>query len=313
MPANMHPRCTVWSMPSYQRSWLKHSRSVVLITVAIATAAIPTTAQQSPDSVGLAFASASVKRTASALPGGQRGIRLQRCRALSATAVTLREVIEYANQRHPFDRREITGGLAWMDSARFDILATAADEHCIDSDGAPRKTWAMLRTLLTRRFQLQVGEEHRDLPVYLLMQARSAGELGPNIQRTAVDCGALMRGQAQAPEGSQGPPCGTKTPPGRLFANTVIMPRLASMLSSHLDRPVIDGTALVGRFDVQLEATEIKAAPDYRPGPSDLALPPAAGSSIFVAVREQLGLKLEPQVAAVSVLVVRRAERPVPD
>jgi uncharacterized protein (TIGR03435 family) len=55
------------------------------------------------------------------------------------------------------------------------------------------------------------------------------------------------------------------------------------------------------------------AAPDYRPGPSDLGLPPAAGPSIFVAVREQLGLKLEPQVATVPILVVRRAEPPAPD
>ena len=168
----------------------------------------------------------------------------------------------------------------------------------------------MLRTLLRERFQLRVDEETRDRPASLLRPVRLAAGLGPNIQRTAVDCGALMRGQAPASEGSEGPPCGRKTPPGRLFATTATMPTLASILASYLDRPVIDSTGLVGRFDVQLEAAEIRAAPDYRPGPSDLALPPAPGSSIFVAVREQLGLKLESQVAAVSVLVVRRAERP---
>jgi uncharacterized protein (TIGR03435 family) len=90
------------------------------------------------------------------------------------------------------------------------------------------------------------------------------------------------------------------------------MPALASMLSLHLERPVVDSTGLTGRFDVQLEASEIKAAPDYKPGPSDLGLPPSAGPSIFVAVREQLGLKLEPRIAGVSTLIVRHAELPVP-
>ena len=285
---------------------------VGLVVVATAAAA-PMTAQHAADSVGLAFASASVKPAASALPDGERGIRLQRGGVFSATGVTLRELIQYAYQRHPFDRHEVTGGPAWIDSARFDILATAPDEHWIDPDGGARKTWALLRRLLTERFQLRIDQENTDRSVYVLIPAHDTAHLGTRIQRTATDCGALMRGEAQASGTSQGPPCSRKTPPGRLFANTVSMPTLASMLASHLDRPVIDGTGMAGRFDVQLEAAEIKAASDYRPGPSDLALPPAAGPSIFVAVREQLGLKLEPRVASVSVVVVRRAERPVPD
>ncbi len=300
-------------MHIYQRHRPKRVRPAILITIAGATVAVSAMAQQPVDSVRRAFASASVKPTTSTLPDGQRDIRLQRGGVLSATTVTLRELIAYAYQRHPLDSREVIGGPVWIDSARFDIVATADHEHWIDPDGGPRQTWAMLRTLLQERFQLQVDEENRNVRVYVLARVGSAEQLGPKMRRTTVDCGALMRGQAQASEGGQGPPCGRKTPPGRLFANTVIIPTLASMLSRHLDRPVIDGTELVGRFDVQLEASEIMAAPDYRPGPSDLGLPPAAGPSIFVAVREQLGLKLEPQVATVPILVVRRAEPPAPD
>jgi uncharacterized protein (TIGR03435 family) len=288
---------------------------IVAISIGGCHASVATRAdarEQRSDSVRIAFASASVKPAESQVPETQRGIRLQRGGVFAATAATLRELIEYAHQRHSLDGRRVTGGPAWIDSARFDILATAADEHWIDPDGAPRKTWAMLRTLLAERFKVRVEEETKDLPAYVLMVAASAERLGPRIQGTEVDCGALMRGQAQPSLGSQGPPCSSKTPPGRLFANTVTMPALASMLSLHLDRPVIDGTGLTGRFDFQLEASEIKAPPNYEPGPSDLALPPAAGPSIFVAVRDQLGLKLEPRIAGVSTIIVRHAELPGP-
>lgn len=283
----------------------------LLPAVAIAAGA-SAAAQRPADSLGLTFATASV-RSASALDlDGRRGIRLQPGGVVSATAVTLRELIVFAYQRHPFDKREIAGP-AWLDSVRFDIQATAGDEHWIDPDGASRRTWAMLRTLLMSHFRLRVEEEMRPQPVYLLTRARADGQLGPRIKSTTVDCGALMRGEAQPSSERDGPPCSMKKPPGRLFANTVTMPTLASMLAEHLDRPVIDSTGVTGRLDVQLEATEIRAAPGYRPGPSDLALPPAARISIFVAVREQLGLSLEPRIAAVSVLVVRHAVRTLPD
>lgn len=294
--------------------WLKIRRRLVLTAIATFATVAPATAQHSGDSLAPTFVSASVKPTASAGKGRSHGrIRLHPDGVFAATAVTLRELVEYAYQRHPFDRREVTGGPAWTDSARFDILARTADEHWIDSDGAPRKTWAMVRALLTERFRLRVDEEKADRPAYLLVRASEAGQLGPRIRRSAVDCGAMMRGEVQPPAESDRPSCSMKTPPGRLFATTVSMPTLATLISSHLDRQVIDSTGLAGRFDVELEAAEIKAPPGYSPGPSDLALPAATGPSIFVAVREQLGLKLHARVAPVSVLVIRRAERPAPD
>src|SRR4029453_15792095 len=106
-----------------------------------------------------------------------------------------------------------------------------------------------------------------------------------------------------------GPVCGFKTPPGRIFANTFPMPAIASLIERHLDRPVVDATGLEGRYDVELEAQEIKAAPDYKPGPSDLALPPPNGPSIFIAVREQLGMTLEPKTAPISVTAIDPGER----
>ena len=83
----------------------------------------------------------------------------------------------------------------------------------------------------------------------------------------------------------------------RLFANRFPMPAIASLLSRHLDRPVIDRTGLSGSFDIELEAAENQSGTRLQAGPSDLALPPAAGPMIFVALQQQLGLKLEPVVA----------------
>jgi uncharacterized protein (TIGR03435 family) len=295
-----------------QKHSMKHRRSVWLVTVTIITSATASGAQQpTGSSPRPSFASASVRPTTAAVPAGVRGIRLQPAAGFSATAVTLRELIEFAYRRHAFDRREVTGGPAWIDSARFDVVARAAGEHVIDADGSPRQTWAMVRALLEDRFKLRIREKSRDRPVYLLTLARHDGQLGPRLRRTEIDCGAVMRGERPQVQPGQGPPCGMKTPPGRLFANTVTTASIASLISSHVDRVVIDRTGLAGRFDVELEAAEIKAAPDYKPGPSDLALRPAAGPTIFVAVREQLGLKLEPGTAPVPVLVVDRAERPV--
>ncbi len=239
-----------------------HMRWVFLATVAVVTSAAAAAGQQPTTAgAGPSFASASVKPSSGA-PAAARGIRLRPGGQLSAKAVTLRELIEFAYRRHAHDRREVTGGPTWIDSARFDVVAEAAGEHVIDADGSPRTTWAMVRALLADRFKLEIREETRDRPVYVLTPARADGQLGPKLRPTDIDCGALMRAQAPPPPGSQGPPCGMKTPPGRLFANTVTMASLASLLSSHLDRVVIDRTGFVGRFDVELEAAEIKAPPD---------------------------------------------------
>lgn len=255
------------------------------------------------------FETASITRNTSGM--AERGAtRFQRKGGLHATNVTLAELIEFAYQRHFFDEREVTGGPAWATSERFDLLARVSGEHVSDPDGVPRQTLALLKALLSERFKLKVHEENRDRPVYALTLASTDSVLGPKARKSDIDCGAVMRGERPALLPGQGPPCGFKTPPGRLFAKTFTMPAIASLLSRHLDRPVIDRTGLSGRFDIELEAAEIKAAADYKPGPSDLALPPAAGPSIFVAVREQLGLKLEPVDAPLAVIVIDQAERP---
>jgi uncharacterized protein (TIGR03435 family) len=239
------------------------------------------------------------------------GVRIQSGGQVTATNVTLRELVAYAYQRHPFDVREVTGGPEWMNAERFDVVARAPGEHAFAADGSMPQTWAMMRALLAERFNLKAHEEDRERQIYALMTMSADAALGPKLHRTDADCGAAMMGP-RPPMGPAGPPCSMKTPPGRLFANTIGMPTLATLLSRYVDRIVVDRTGLSGRFDVALEASEIKPPSNYKPGPSDAALPPPSASSpsIFVAVRDQLGLKLEPQTGSIAVVVVDHADRP---
>jgi uncharacterized protein (TIGR03435 family) len=256
-----------------------------------------------------AFATASITRSTAGTT--ERGsIRIQPKGGLAGTNVTLEDMIKFAYQRHLFDEREVSDGPAWTSVDRFDLLAKVPVEHLFDSDGFPRHSLVLLQGLLSERFKLQVDEESRDRPVYALVRANPDTVPGPKLRKSDIECGAVMRGERPSLLPAQGPPCGFKAPPGRLFANTLTMPAIASLLSRHVDRRVIDRTGLSGPFDMELEASEIKVGPDYKPGPSDITLPPARGPSIFVAVQEQLGLKLEPVIAPVAVIVIRRVERP---
>ena len=261
--------------------------------------------QADPANAGFVVVSITRSNSATAARGS---IRTLTGGVVRATNVTLVELIKFAYQRHAFDDRDVVGGPAWVTTERFDVLATVSGDHVFDADGLPRRTLVLLKALLGERFHLKLREEERIRQVYVLTMASETGRLGPNARRSEIDCGAVMRGAKPPLSPGQGPPCGFKTPPGRLFANTFTMPAIASLLTRHVDRPVIDRTGLSGRFDIELEAKEITAPPGYTPGPSDLALPPAAGPTIFVAVREQLGLKLEPHDAPVTVLVIDSAD-----
>lgn len=289
---------------------VNRAATLLVLTIVLLGVVRPSAMQETvADAAKPGFEIASVTRNTSGTTG-RGAIRFQPKGGLNATNVTLAELVKFAYQRHFFDEREVIVGPAWVTSERFDLLARVSGEHVFDSDGVPRKTLALLKALLAERFKLKVREEDRVRPVYALTTARNDGVLGPKARKSDIDCGAVMRGERPALLPGQGPPCSLKTPPGRLFANTFTIPAIASLLSRHLDRPVVDQTGLSGRFDIELEAAEIKAAPDYKPGPSDLALPPAAGPTVFVAVREQLGLKLEPLDAPQAVIIIDQAERP---
>ena len=231
-------------------------------------------------------------------PGGQFTVRNN----------TLRNVIRNTYQVQDF---QIVGGPSWLENDRFDVTAKAANPN-VPLD----EIRAMVQALLADRFRLAVHRETRDMPIYALVVASSDGRLGPRLTRSAIDCAAVVeaarRGQPPAPLSSGMTPCGTRRLPGRMIASSVTMADLARNLSNDAGRFTVDKTGLSGRFDLELEYRPDRLPPDGVL-PSGLPAPPVDAPSLFTAVQEQLGLKLESQRGLVDVLVIDSAAQPLPD
>ena len=198
-------------------------------------------------------------------------------------------------------------GQRYLESDRFDVVAKA------EGDPSPAQMNLMIRTLLADRFKLVVHHETKQLPMYALVLARTDGRLGPRLRRSDVDCSDP--GNAPPPAADGTPSCGFRSFPGKATGRVTMSALAQRMLSNALDdhRPVEDRTGLAGTFEFDLEWTPDRPAP---PRPADA--PPAPpidpnGASIFTALQEQLGLKLEPQNGQIDTLVVDSAEQPTPD
>jgi uncharacterized protein (TIGR03435 family) len=178
----------------------------------------------------------------------------------------------------------------------------------------------MLRHLLAERFKLATHTEQRVVPVLALRRARRDGALGPELRHAEVDCAAPRAG-AETPPGSSGDrPCVLQFGFGRLIGNGLTIHELATVgLSRATARPVIDETNLTGPFRWSLTWTPDNL-PQRAPGtPGDQPLTVNGqlvdpnGPSLFTAIEEQLGLKLESSKGPVDVLVIDHVERPTPD
>lgn len=225
---------------------------------------------------------------------------------LDITNMPLKEMIVFAWRVQPY---QITGGPAWMATTRWDVSAKA------ESAPKPGEQPLMLQALLADRFQLAIHHETKELPVYALTLARKDGKLGPNLTE-AKDGGCATPDPTQPRprlEPGQAPPrfCGQQMmSPKTLTAVSVPVANIVPMLARMLGRTVIDKTGLTGKYDISLEWAPDEAQygglpPEARPTAPDLN-----GPSIFTALQEQLGLKLESQKGPVEILVVDRAEKP---
>jgi len=249
-----------------------------------------------------AFEVASVKRNRS----GETQIRFETPPGrLTAVNVPVRFLIRQA-YRVPESR--VIGGPAWLDTERFDILGTAPEVKT--ADGIREK----LRALLADRFRLVLHNETRQMPIYSLVLATSATALGPNLRPSTVNCG----GQSSRAAGgrvqcgilvSQGPASASLRGGGAAFADFV------RLFGDFLDRPIVDHTGLSGAFDVELQFAAPRSSTPGLAVPGGLAASPSGDEipSVFTAVREQLGLKLEAERGAADVLVIDAISEPLQD
>jgi uncharacterized protein (TIGR03435 family) len=224
-----------------------------------------------------AFDAVSVKRNVSG--AAERSFRV-RPGQIVATNVTVRHVIWNAFNVQDF---EVLGGPEWLASERFDVVAKS------DANPTPDQMRAMLRNLLADRFRLKVHTVAREQPMYALVLARSDGRLGPQLVSATGPCDPAQPARQ----------CGFSVGNGTMGSGAASMPRLAQELTGMVQRRVVDRTGLIGLYQVTL-----RWAPDQQTD----TLP-----SLFTALQEQLGLKLEPQRGPVDVLVIDGAERPTDD
>jgi uncharacterized protein (TIGR03435 family) len=285
------PHC---STPACQRCLIIRmtARTAVFARVALGliSGLVAVSAQQSQtDAIETAsFEVASVKLNNS---GSQSsGTNWQSSGRLIATNVTLKAVIANAYEVRTFQIE----GPGWLDADRFDISARAPE-------GAPdRLRPAMLRTLLATRFGLVAHFETRERPRYALVTLRSDGRLGPQLKKSQLVCS----GGSAPPEG--GAFCGLSTSVGntggRIIGGGLPMDRVAAALANFaVDQTVLNRTGLDGVFDFELQFSRLPS--NERPD-----VP-----SIFTAVQEQLGLKLETARGPVQFLMIDKVEQPTPD
>ncbi|MBL8233303.1 MAG: TIGR03435 family protein [Bryobacterales bacterium] len=231
------------------------------------------------------------------------GIQIQPGGRFAATGVPARILISMAYNVRDF---QILNAPSWTSDQRYDINAkseSAGDQTSME------QIRPMLRALLAERFALKVREESRELPVYTLVEAKGGHKLKKSEE-------PAQRANRQFRFGR-----------GQINAKGVPVNLLVQQIAQQLGRTVIDKTGIEGSFDVELNWTPDPGqggvvigshgpGPGGGPGASGTgpgnALPAAdsSGPTLFTALQEQLGLKLESSKGPVPVLVIENIERP---
>lgn len=262
---------------------------IAVVLVAVICAPILTAQQPAP-----AFEVASVKPN---ITDGEPSMSVPPRGSVAIVNVPLENVIVNAYGVPAF---RVVDAPAWITRERFDISAKIPD------DAAPGQQRSMLQSLLEGRFKLRVRRETRDQPIYTVVIARSDGRLGPRLKQSSADCAAAAKSASPltfSPDGPCAALFGVGPAGGRIISKGQPLARVISALSMAVSRGVVDRTGLQGPFDVELEWSS-----DVGTGATNSNTP-----SIFTALQEQLGLRLEPSRGPVEVLVIDSVERPTPD
>lgn len=248
--------------------------------VALAIAALAQS--QNIDPAPSEFEVATIKP--STFEAGPRWFRFVDAHRWTAFNQTLKQCIAQAYELPP---ASISGGPAWVDSERYEIVAIEPG----DTRPSAEQNMLRFRNLLADRFQLRFHRERKQIAVYNL----TVGKSGPKITESTL---APEKGNLTIGPSPRGGPL--------LPARAATMERFAAVLQDLLDRPVIDKTGLTKRYDFDLE---FSAEGTLLAPPGVASATPVDSPDIFTAIR-RIGLKLEPAKGEVEVIVIDRAEKP---
>ena len=256
---------------------------------------------QSPDPIRTRFDVVSIKPNRSG--STSRSIENQGWRYVARNIPATSLII--SAYRVPVESMLNTPG--WVRSERFDIEAKieAPDPRSVRIDRQQ-----MFRNLLIDRFGAIIREISAPAQGYALVPAREDGRLGPQLKPSSTECPSDAAASATR-QPSQGPSCGvTSDGEGSLRGKAVSLPQLASSLGQRERLVVVDKTNLDGRYDFDLVWAPLRRPDAPVPGrESGLA----ERADFFTAVREQLGLRLQPEDAHQGAIYIERIERPTPN
>jgi uncharacterized protein (TIGR03435 family) len=238
----------------------------------------------------------------------------------SATESNLQMLLMEAYGVNP---HQISGAPDWLNSERYDIEArtdssTADELRKLNGDERRAERQRMLQALLADRFKLTVHRETKELPVYVLVVAKG----GPKFHEAKP--GDTYPNGMKLPDGRGG--AGLMfMGSGELTAQGLPLAPLVRELSLQLGRTVIDKTGLTGNYDFSLKWTSDATVGAFgerlapratggtegsQPGTGGTSEPESSGPSIFTAMQDQLGLKLQSEKGPVETLVIDHVEKP---
>jgi|SRR5215471_8724068 len=280
---------------------LRGGGKLLLATVALATGFL----SHAQPRVRSGFDVASVRPSAhpegqsflQAIPGRLRMTNL----ALRRLILNAYDVQDYQLLRDP----------PWIASEHYDIQATAAGDTSVR-----QMEGAMLQVLLEDRFKLSLHRETRQLPVYELTVGKGGAKLQPSREGSCTPY-PVDSAPPTPPTPGQKNFCGlhlsvnglTRELDGRGVTMAVLAASLSRTYNSDLGRNVIDKTGLPGTFDLHLKWAIRPLAAQANPGAATPA-DDSSGPSLFNALQDQLGLRLEPAKGPVEVLVIDHVEKP---
>lgn len=219
-------------------------------------------------------------------PGDQRfGVKMPSAGRFSATGVVGKLLLMLA---YDVQESQISGGPNWLTSDKWDIAAKSDDrlQHSVE------ETRGMLQRMLEQRFALRVHRATELQQAYVLTVAKR----GPKFAERTQEGRTNLRVTSNS-----------------INLESATLAQMTQLLSTALGRPVIDRTGLNGLYDLSVQWDD---APVPEGGVPGLGAPEAAGNdrgSIFTAIQDQLGLRLESQRAPVEVIVIDQIEKPSPN